>query len=63
MDNPQATILNTGSETKQSPDQSQVDSSPAVTFESITFSDGTTVTLDPNPPMDRDGRREDSGSG
>ena len=47
MDNPQATILNTGSETKQSPDQSQVDSSPAVTFESITFSDGTTVTLDP----------------
>ena len=47
MDNPQSTILNTGSETKQSPDQSQVDSSPAVTFESITFSDGTTVTLDP----------------
>ena len=47
MDNPQATILNTGSETKQSPDQSQVDSSPAVTFKSITFSDGTTVTLDP----------------
>ena len=46
-DNPQSTTLNTGSETKQSPDPSQVDSSPAVTFESITFSDGTTVTLDP----------------
>ena len=47
MDNPESTILNTGLETKQSPDQSQVDSSPSVTFESITFSDGTTVTLDP----------------
>ena len=47
MDNPESAILNTGLETKQSSDQNQVDSSPAVTFESITFSDGTTVTLDP----------------
>ena len=47
MDNPESAVLNTGLETKQSPDPSQVDSSPSVTFESITFSDGTIVTLDP----------------
>ena len=32
MDHPESAILNTGLETKQSSDQNQVDSSPAVTF-------------------------------
>ena len=40
-------LVDTEDETIAAPDSNPVKSSPSVTFESITFSDGTTIELDP----------------